>query len=379
MKVAFGTTVLANGLRGTGVDGIGTYTRELMAHMPPSVTLVPYSFGLSHSFGPSHGASIDAGSFTKQGLTSLTLGKEFSEAKRAIKHSDAGHIDLVHATDHMVPKLRGTPVVATLFDAIPLSNPEWVTYRFKTIKNELWRRTAFWADHIITISEYARQQIAEHFRLPLGRITAIPLGVGPQWFLPVSDTEWLRVQQQYSLPTQYFVSVGTLQPRKNIGRLLAAHAALPLDVQKQFPLIILGKDGWGCEEEVAQLRSGKLAHVRWLGHVTDDVVQVVVKRARALVFPSLMEGFGLPVVEAFAAGVPVVASKTTSIPEVAGDAAILVDPLRIDDISQGMLDVAINAEISAKRISLGRNRVDQFSWVACAEETAMVYRQYVDR
>lgn len=369
MRVGYGVSVLAKSARHGGVDGIGTYTRELMSAMPNAATLYPYVFDAVADVQYQASAAISLGPFARQALTANLPGMDFRAARRALGST----VDLVHATDHMVPRLRGIPVVATIFDAIPLSHPEWVTYRFKTLKNELWRRTAFWAQHVITISEYSRREIATHFRIPIERITAIPLGVGARWFEPVPQAVLGEVRSRHGLPERYFAAVGTLQPRKNVERLLAAHAALAESVQREFPLVIVGKPGWGCDETVARFASGALPHVQWLRHLPDDDLRVVVKRATALVFPSLHEGFGLPVLEAFAAGVPVVASNTTSIPEVAGEAALLVDPLRVDEISDAMRRIAEQPALASRLVVLGRERVKAFSWTACAEQTVRVY------
>jgi alpha-1,3-rhamnosyl/mannosyltransferase len=369
MKVAFGVSVLARSAQHGGVDGIGTYTRELMAAMPPAARLQPYVFDAPASLWQGATPAVSFGPFARQALAATLPGMDFGGARRTLGTG----VDLVHATDHLVPRLRGIPVVATIVDAIPLSHPEWVRYRFKSLKNELWRRTAFWAQHVITISDYSRQQIALHFRLPEERITAIPLGVGPRWFAPADAALCGAVQVQHALPDRYFVSVGTLQPRKNIGRLLSAHASLPERLQREFPLLIVGKPGWGCEDVVARFAGGGLPHVRWLRHLPDAELQIVIKRATALVFPSLHEGFGLPVLEAFAAGVPVVASNTTSIPEVAGDAALLIDPLRVDNIADAMRRIAEESGLASHLVERGRERVRAFSWQACAEKTLRVY------
>lgn len=374
MKVAFGVSVLARCTRQGGIDGIGTYTRELMAAMPESVALQPYIFDLPASAWVGEVPAVSLGSFRQQALAAFLPWMDFTQGRSAL----GGGINLVHASDHLVPRLPGIPTVATIFDAIPLSHPEWVRYRFKSLKNELWRRTAFWAQHVITISEYSRQEITSHFRIPEDRITAIPLGVGAQWFVPVEQTQEAAVRSHYRLPKDcYFVCVGTLQPRKNIGRLLAAHANLPEHVQRECPLIIVGKPGWGCEDVVSRLTGGQLKHVRWLGHLPDAELQVVIKCATALVFPSLHEGFGLPVLEAFAAGVPVVTSNTTSIPEVAGDAALLIDPLRIDELSDAMLRIIENPGLAGQLRARGRERVRGFTWQACAEKTLRVYESMV--
>jgi len=373
MKVAFGVSVLARCTQQGGVDGIGTYTRELMAAMPESVALQPYLFDLPVSTWAGAVPAVSLGSFRQQALAAFLPWMEFTQARSALGND----IRLVHASDHMVPRLPGIPTVATIFDAIPLSHPEWVQYRFKSLKNELWRRTAFWAQHVITISEYSRQEITSHFRIPEERITAIPLGVGAQWFVPVDQAREAAVRSRYALPDRYFVCVGTLQPRKNIGRLLSAHAGLPEYVQRECPLIVVGKAGWGYDDVMARFTSGELRHVRWLGHVPDAELQAIVKCATALVFPSLHEGFGLPVLEAFAAGVPVVASNTTSIPEVAGNAALLIDPLRIDELSDAMRRVVEDAGLAAQLQVRGRERVRGFTWQACAEKTLRVYESMV--
>ena len=375
MRVAFGVSVLAKSTLQGGVDGIGTYTRELMSAMPAAATLHTYVFDAGpepRCGGPFH-QPISLGPFARQALAATLPGMDFAAARRAL----GSRVDLVHATDHLVPRLRGIPVVATIFDAIPLSHPEWVSYRFKALKNELWRRTAFWAQHIITISEYSRQEIATHFRLPPERITAIPLGVGARWFERVTSAAGNEVRMRHALPEKYFAAVGTLQPRKNIDRLLSAHASLPEAVQREFPLLVIGKPGWGCDETVARFESGALQHVRWLRHLPDEDLQVVVKQAIALVFPSLHEGFGLPVLEAFAAGVPVVASNTTSIPEVAGNAALLVNPLRVDEIADAMRRIAENPALAAQLAALGQERVGAFSWSTCAEKTLRIYESMV--
>ncbi|WP_291484137.1 glycosyltransferase family 1 protein [Acidovorax sp.] len=369
MKVAFGVSVLARSVQQGGVDGIGTYTRELMAAMPQGVQLQPYVFGPA-SLWTGAVPAVAAGRFGTQALLSNVPGGSFRAMRRAL---GAG-VDLVHATDHLVPRMRGIPVVATFFDAIPLAHPEWIRYRFKALKNEMWRRTAFWAQRIITISEYSRQEIAEHFRVPVERITAIPLGVGPGWFDPVDAAQAAAVRARHALPERYFVTVGTLQPRKNIARLLAAHSSLPLRLQREFPLLVVGKPGWGCEDVVARFSDGTLPNVRWLRHLPDADLRAVVKSATALVFPSLHEGFGLPVLEGFAAGVPVAASHATSIPEVAGDAALLFDPLRTDDVAHAMARIAEQPALAHQLAARGRERVRSFTWQACAEKTVQVYQ-----
>ena len=293
MRIGFGATVLARGLAQGGVDGIGSYTRELIQRMAQSPDIDLHPFAYSGPVSADMGASlIEVGDFQRQALVSLATGLPFGAMQKAL----GGKVDLVHATDHYIPKLRGIPVVATLMDAIPLAHPEWVTYRFKHIKTEAWRRSAHWAQHIITISEYSRTEIARWFKIPEKRISVIPLGVDERWFATPTPEALERVRSRYQLPERFFLAVGTLQPRKNMGTLIAAHRMLPSALRRAMPLVVVGKAGWGCDDVVAQLRDGDGGALRWLQYVPDGDMLPLLRQASTLVFPSLHEGFGLSLI-----------------------------------------------------------------------------------
>lgn len=372
MRVALGTTVLRRGLAQGGIDGIGNYTRALLGQLAQQAGLDVLPFAYS---GPDAPLAADpplrAGDFQRQALLALLSGVAFPATTHALK----GRVDLVHATDHLIPSVRGVPVVATLMDAIPLAHPEWVSYRFKAIKNALWRRSARWATHVITISSHARQELVEWFGIPEQRISVTPLGVDERWFLPPSAAACARVRAHHGLPQRFFVFVGTLQPRKNLGRVIAAHRALAPALRREVPLVVAGRAGWGCEAEVAALTEGDGGALRWLRHVPDEELQSLVSMASALAFPSLHEGFGLPVLEAFAAGTPVITSTTTSLPEVAGDAALLVDPRDEDAIAGAMLALIETPALAQALRSKGRARAAGFSWARTAARTVDIYRQ----
>jgi alpha-1,3-rhamnosyl/mannosyltransferase len=174
----------------------------------------------------------------------------------------------------------------------------------------------------------------------------------------------------------FFLFVGTLQPRKNLPRVLTAFQGLPASVRKEHPLIIVGRDGWANEDLLPQLRRlEEQSEGRWLSYLPQADVLALLQTAGALVFASLYEGFGLPVIEAFAAQCPVIASNTTSLPEVTGDAAWAVDPLDVDSIRAAMIDVLSNDSLRAKRIALGLERARQYTWHECARQTLAVYRK----
>lgn len=372
MRIALGTTIL-NRARATGtLDGIASYTRELEQRLSllDGLQVTPFTF-----FQPDKPSgnvvNLDFGHFGRQILFSVLTGLPFVKVGRQV----AGHIDLVHATDHLIPLLQNMPVIATIHDAIPLVHPEWVGYSMGRIKNWVWRRSARWATHVITISNHSKQELIRWFGLPEQRISIVPQGVDQRWMVTPSMEKAAMVSYRYALPERYFLCVGTLQPRKNVMRLIAAHRALPQAYRADFPLVVVGRAGWQCHDEVQALQEGEGGMLRWLGHVADDDLHAIMHSAQALVFPSLHEGFGLPVLEAFAAGTPVVTSKTTSLPEVAGDAALLVDPLQVGEIAQAMRALIDDPALAARLSWCGKKRGAAFTWERTAAMTATIYRQ----
>lgn len=373
MRVAIGASVLVRGRKAEGIDGIGRYTDCLMRALQadPACEMLPYVFERPGTAAAEPGY-FPGGNFQSQALPALLWGRPFP-AMQALH----GQVELVHATDHLVPRMRGLPVVATVMDAIPLAHPEWVSYRFRRIKNALWRRSIQWADHVITISEHARRDVVRWFGVPAERVSVIPLGVERGWFEPPAAAEIERVRRKFALPERYFLFVGTIQPRKNLERLIAAHRSLPDRLRRAAPLLVAGRYGWGSERLLAELKSPADDTLRWLCYVPENDLAVLLKCAHALTLPSLHEGFGLPVFEALAAGVPVLTSSTTALPEVAGDAALLVDPEDIGAIGEGMR-MLVNDDRGVAELRIkGPRRAAEFTWERVAEETRAVYRRLV--
>ena len=372
MRLGFGCTLLARGLQGDGVDGIGSYTRELGARLRAngSVDLRPVSFGVplgENSPWPDDAETVLARFAPTAALCAV------SPARFPLR--GAAPIDLFHATDHLIPRLANTPVVATLMDAVPLAHPEWIRMRFARFKIALWRRTVRWADHVLTISNYSKTELCRHFGIPADKISVIPLGVDERYFERFDSLRKAEVLKRLGLPERFFLFVGTLQPRKNIERVLDAHAALPLSRQKDVPMVIVGRNGWGEQDLVARLNNqAGQGRVYWLQYLPDEDVRVLMQSARALVFVSLYEGFGLPVVEAFASGLPVIASNTTALPEVAQDAALMVNPLDAGEICDAMRQIDEHSGLVRDLVAAGERRARTLSWSACAQKTLDVYR-----
>lgn len=375
-RIGFTCTVWANGTRSGHLDGIGIYTRALWQALQQQLTrnrpdwqLRPYAFGRDMPRLDCGTPGILARRFAVASLLSAGLHLPLQRSSQW-----RSELDLLHATDHHIPRIKGVPVVATVMDLIPLLHPEWIRQDLPRLKNWLFTSSIRSADHIITISEYSKQDIVRHLGLSPDQVSVTPLGVEACYFERLEASEIQATLLKHDLQPGFFLFVGTLQPRKNLQGVLRAFAQLPPEIRKRHKLVIVGRNGWGNEELLPELQALQArGEGYWLDYLPRQQVLALLQSAGALVFPSLYEGFGLPVIEAFASGCPVITSSTTSLPEVAGDAAWLVDPQDSAAIAAAMLDVLNNPVLRAQRIDAGLSRARTYSWEACAERTLEVY------
>ncbi len=376
MRVGLGVTVLNAGLVSGQLDGIGTYTRHLLGHLSDvsCCSLQTYAFPKG-PFNPKvAGVQLLHGRYAMNAALTAITSVPFHDST-LIKD----RVDLFHAPDHFIPKLRGIPVIASLMDAVPLMYPEWANKGLRRVKNFIFQRMARTADHYIAISEFVVDDLVHYFQISPEKITVIPLGVDSLYFYRVHEDEKTRVLGKYRLKPGYFLFVGTLQPRKNLRRVIEAFMRLPEEIKYDHPLVIAGRAGWRMDDLLPKLIELDLAGVvRWLEYVPQEDKYALLQSAATLVFPSLYEGFGLPVLEAFASSLPVITSNSTSLPEVAGDAAILVNPESVDEITDAMFHVVSNDTVRDCLIGKGLIRARQMTWQQTAEKTLDVYRNVIN-
>ena len=358
MQIGLGTTVLTHDVASNTPAGIGSYTQALWRALEKDPDCIVLPCKLKH--------------YPLQAALNAASGLPFKLPKDFLKK-----IDLFHATDHYIPKLK-KPVIATIHDAIHLAHPEWYPARYYSLKKILWKKSATWADHIITVSEYSKSEIIKFFEIPENKITVIPQGVDVSYFEKIDPSLKIEIKNHLHLPEHFYLFIGTLQPRKNLERLILAHEALPLDLQKTVPLIIVGQAGWRCGNLIERLAASKNNTVRWLGTVSELEKKVLLQTASTLVFPSLCEGFGLPVLEAFASHLPVITSSRSSLPEVAGDAAILINPTDVAALSEAMQKIITDEPLRNQLTEKGLARAREFSWERCAKETKAVYQRVIN-
>jgi len=287
-----------------------------------------------------------------------------------------GKTDLVHATEHLLIPLRGAPTVLTVHDLIFRLFPEHhkrLNYGYLNAAMPLYVKRA---DHIIAVSQTTRRDLIAHYGTPAEKITVIAEAAAPH-FTPPPPERIAAARQKYGLPDRYLVTVGTIEPRKNLARLVEALAALRRD-DPGLRLLVVGARGWLTEGfDAAIERHGQREAVIELGYVPDADLPAVLGGAAAAVVPSLYEGFGLPALEAMACGVPVACSGTSSLGEVAGDAALTFDPQRVEGMVEALRRLLGDADLRTELRQKGLVRAAAFSWARAARETWEVYERVV--
>lgn len=285
-----------------------------------------------------------------------------------------GAVDVFHATNHLLARFKQARTVFTLHDLIFLRYPEYhLPYNrwYLTLAMPRYLRAA---DIIITPSECSRQDAINAYGLPEAKIKVIYEGAAPI-FKPAADqSDLARVHQKYNLPERFILHVATIEPRKNLIRLLEAFQSLLAD-WPDLKLVLIGKKGWLYETFFEKLQAlGLEEQVIFPGYVAEDDLPACYQLAELFVYPSLYEGFGLPPLEAMACGVPVVCSNSSSLPEVVGQAGLLVEPTDTAALAQAMRRVLADAPLRADLAGRSLAQAKRFSWAKAADELAAVYR-----
>lgn len=281
-----------------------------------------------------------------------------------------GSIDVFHATEHLLPRLKRVRSVFTLHDLIFQFDPDSHKPLNIAFLKMMMPRFLKHADAIIAVSESTKRDASRLYNVPAEKITVIYEGVDPK-FVPITAPQRLAdVRRKYHLPDRFILHLGTIEPRKNLPLLFEAIK----DSDQQ--LVIAGKLGWLTDPILAKVKElGIEARVHFTGFIDDDDLPALISCASLVAMPSKYEGFGLPVLEAMACGVPVIASNTASLPEVGGEAASYARP---DDVRSWihLIDlVTSDEELRASMIDRGLSQAQKFRWSETAQQTIEIYRQ----
>ncbi len=286
-------------------------------------------------------------------------------------------VDLLHV-QYTAPPFAPCPVVATIHDLAFEHLPE-------TFKRRSWmqlrltvRATARRADQIITVSDYSRDDIVATYGIAPERITVTPEAAPAHFARVTNGNEIKRVRESYGIGKEYILSLCSIQPRKNLVRLIEAYTSVRLSRPPgEFPqLVLAGKRAWLDRETIrAAERNSADRDIVFTGYVPDRDLPALYTGAICFVYPSYFEGFGLPVLEAMQCGVPVIAGNRTSLPEVVGDAGVLVDPFNEKELADGIARVVDNPDHRAQLSVKGLKRAKDFDWTTTAQMTLQVYER----
>lgn len=348
--------------------GVGYYLLNLLEYFNKIATedsFYLYSTGsILHDFSKSQNWHNRFGTIPLPGSFWLQ-----TQGKRFIKKDQ---IDTFFAPAHILP-LKLPPnikKVLAIHDMVSIYYPATMANYNRLIHNLFFKPSVKYADHIITMSEFIKKSIVEYFGIDGAKIATIYEGVSNK-FRPYEKNEVLSVLDRYGLKKPFILSVGTLEPRKNYPILLQAFKHLKID----YDLVVVGKKGWKADNVFTTIRNlGLENRVIILGYVNGEDMPYLYNAAEVFVFPSIYEGFGLPVLEALASGVAVVCSNSSSLPEVGGDAAIYFDPKSVDALTVKIQKILQDNQLRSSLREKGFIQARKFDWKITAQKTLAILK-----
>ncbi|MBU2229549.1 glycosyltransferase family 4 protein [Patescibacteria group bacterium] len=288
-------------------------------------------------------------------------------------------LDVFHAPAYACPLTYPGKIVLTVHDLAIYRHPSWFPSGQSFSTKILVPKSIKKAVRIIAVSKATKRDIMKLFKTPSDKVSVVYEGVVPQKSIgKTKSVSKTIIQRKYKIGEKYLFFIGTIEPRKNLVALIKAYNLLLLKNYKKFKdydLVIAGKKGWKYEEIFKTIKDQKFNYkIRFLNYVSQEHKVALMKNATCFVFPTLYEGFGLPIAEAMSMGVPVITSKVSSMPEVSGDAALLIDPNKIVDIEKALAKVLANKRLREKMSKAGISQAKKFTWAKAAKETIKVYQ-----
>ncbi|WP_396624071.1 glycosyltransferase family 4 protein [Luteitalea sp.] len=353
--------------------GIGTYVRNIVARLAVLDTASEYilisrpdDLEFACTVGPNfRGVISTAGNYS--------LREQFSIPSILRRE----RVDVFHAPHYVLPPVLPCPSVVTIHDCIHLMFPQYLPNRLAYT----YARTFMWSathrsSHVLTVSEASKRDILRFYRIPAEKITVAPNAIDDRFNRTPAAEDIARVQERFQLHDPFVLYVGNIKPHKNIERLIEAFALVRTGPLANTKLLIIGDEISKYPTLRRAVHQHKLhKHVRFLGFVGDQTLAALYRLATVFAFPSLYEGFGLPPLEAMASGTPVVTSNVSSLPEVVGDAAILVDPREPTAIAHGLRRALLDPALRAQMRERGLARATHYSWMRTSETILRIYRE----
>jgi glycosyltransferase involved in cell wall biosynthesis len=366
MRIAFDGTTLT-----PGRTGVGYYTEHLLHHLAREVestgdelvVISNQAIDVSQPL-PRHVRVYDKLRFPlRVGWMQLLAGRVLNDIRA----------DVAHFTNGMIPLGTSAARVVTIHDMSLKLYPECHPMRRRLINRPLSTLAANVADAIVAVSHSARRDLLAFHNIPEERITVLYEAAGPAFTVIDDEVKRARIRMRYALPERFALYVGAIEPRKNLPRLVEAFAAAR-NVGIPHELVCVGPYGWSSRDLYAYVdRLGMRRAVHFTGYVPAEDLPVIYNLSEFFVFPSIYEGFGLPVVEAMACGTPVITSNTSSLDEIAATAALTVDPYEVEALTRAIVLLAGDAGLRHALSQRGLARAREFSWARSAKEMLALY------
>lgn len=347
--------------------GIGNVTHELVSRLAqnPALELSAWCLGLRRR-KPAFAALPDGVAALRRPLPARPTRQAWLRTGHPTFERVHGGFDVVHGTNYVVPPTSDTPALVTVHDMVTVLHPE-VVQPSSRLFPELVRQSIARGAWVQVASHTVADEVRAEWDIDPDRVVVIKNGVTP---VPAADPATGR---RIAGADRYLLALGTVEPRKRLPDLVAAFDRIAGDAE-HLTLVIAGADGWGSDALDAAIDSARHQHrIRRIGWVDDPAA--LLRGATALVFCPLYEGFGLPPLEAMTADVPVVATRAGAVPEICGEAALLVDVGDLDGLAEAMHRLVHDRDLAAELVAAGRSRVGQFDWDVAADDHAKLYER----
>lgn len=361
------------------LEGVGIVTDEVMKRMAGSHPddQFDYYFDRKYDSRFVHGSNVTPHSFHP--VTRLPILIRYWLDHPVRKNVLKQKADIFFSPDGFIPLGMSIPKVSMVHDVAYLRYPEHLQPRIRTFYKKWMGRYLAYTDHIITVSEFSKREIIAGYNIPADKISVVYNGITDA-YKPISEEQKKHTRDRYTNGKPYFVYLGAIHPRKNILTLVKAFEHFKSSHPSEHQLVLAGRASWHTEEVFKAIaESNWKDSIHLPGYIATADATSLVASAEAMIYPSLYEGFGLPLVEAMACGVPVICSNVSSLPEVAGNAALLFDPLDAGQLAHHMEKLSTDEVLRKKLITLGTQRSKYFSWDNAAKQVYEVLERFAKK
>lgn len=349
------------------LEGVGIVTDEVMSRIARSHPEDQFDYYFDRKYHQRFVHNTNVTPYWKHPVTRLPVLIRYW-LQRVSKKVINQKANVFFSPDGFIPLGMSIPKVSMVHDVAYLRYPEHLQPRIRDFYDTWMPRYLAYTDHIITVSEFSKSEIISGYNIPADKISVVYNGI-TDTYKPITEDQKTITRDRYAQGRPYFVYLGAIHPRKNILTLVKAFEQFKSSQTSDHQLVLAGRASWHTEDVFKAIADSQWKDgIHLPGYIPTADATSLVGGAEAMIYPSLYEGFGLPLVEAMACGVPVICSNVSSLPEVAGNAALLFEPNDVGELAHQMKRIAEDESLRKELISLGHERSKYFSWDKAAEQ-----------